>query len=251
MKAYSPPRVTTKRGSPWSRLAHRPARDGKAVALGVRADDGILGVIRPEEDAIIDPLRLNELELPPEVRADEREHQPPIGAVVLQHSVRKERPIRSTAADHTVDPGHARDGRVARVGPPDVRAAGCLEACRIVGFIQERVVPSRVGPQGRIVVDRAKRQGRAAAPAAHHLGRQQLLLRGTGRVRLQIPAERRHALVQLAEDDIGAVAAQNLGLRPLDAAHLVAIAQHELACLQGRFLRIGSRECRSLRWPDG
>jgi hypothetical protein len=99
---------------------------------------------------------------------------------------------------------------------------------------------SRVGPQFGIVVDRAKRQRRAAAPAPHQLCRQDLLPRA-GRVRLEVAAERRHTLVQLAEDDVGAIAAQDLGLSPLDAAHLVGIAQNEFPRLQGVFLGIGSR----------
>src|SRR5215471_3293158 len=138
-------------------------------------------------------------------------------------------------------PGIARYRRVARVGPPDVRAAGGLESRRVILFIEESVVTSRVCPQCGIVVDRAEGQGCAAAPAPHQLCRQEFLLLRAGRVRLEVAAERRHTLVQLPEDDIGAVAAQDLGLRPLDAAHLVGIAQHEFARLQGLFLGIGSR----------
>src|SRR5215471_6878502 len=63
--------------------ADRPPGNREAVALAVRPDDGILGIARANEDAVIYPLRLDELELPPEMRADKGEHQPPIGAVIL------------------------------------------------------------------------------------------------------------------------------------------------------------------------
>ncbi len=120
MKPYSPPRVTTNRGRPCRRL--RIGRRGtvKLAALAVRPDDGILGVARAEEDAVVDPLGLDELELPPEVRADEGEHQPPIGAVVLQHSFRQQRAIRGSAPDHPVDPGRRR---------PRTRRAGSSAGC--------------------------------------------------------------------------------------------------------------------------
>jgi hypothetical protein len=55
-------------------LANRPPWNCKAVALFVRPDDGILSFTRPKENAIIYPLRLDELELPPKVRSDKCEH---------------------------------------------------------------------------------------------------------------------------------------------------------------------------------
>ena len=93
---------------PWEALqapANRPPRNCKAVALTVRPDDGILGVARANEDAVIDPLRLDELELPPQMRSDEGEHQPPIGAIVLQNSFREQRAIRGSTPDHPMYPG--------------------------------------------------------------------------------------------------------------------------------------------------
>jgi hypothetical protein len=68
--------------------ANRTPWGCKAAALVVRPGDRILRVARPKENAVIYPLRLDELELPPEVRSDKREHQSPIGAVVLQDSFR-------------------------------------------------------------------------------------------------------------------------------------------------------------------
>ena len=67
-------------------FANRPPWDSKAAALVVRPGDGFLIVASPKEDAIVYPLRLDELELTTKVRSDKRKHQSPIGAVVLQDS---------------------------------------------------------------------------------------------------------------------------------------------------------------------
>jgi hypothetical protein len=83
-------------------FANRPPWNCKAAALVVRPGDGILIAASPKEDAIIYPLRLDELELPAEVSADEREHQPPIGAVILQDSFREQRSVCGSAPDHSV-----------------------------------------------------------------------------------------------------------------------------------------------------
>jgi len=81
----------------------------------VRADERILRVAEAEEVTVVHPLRLNELELPAEVCTDEGEHQPAVLAVVFQHALVQRRTIRSAAADHAMQPDHARDGCVARV----------------------------------------------------------------------------------------------------------------------------------------
>ena len=52
------------------------------VPLGGRAD----------ELAVVDPLPLDELELPGQVRTDEGEHQAAVGAVVLEHAGRQRGP---------------------------------------------------------------------------------------------------------------------------------------------------------------
>src|SRR5262249_7673518 len=57
-------------------FANRPPWNCKAAAPFVRPGDGILIAARPKEYTVIYPLRLDELELPAEVSADKREHQP-------------------------------------------------------------------------------------------------------------------------------------------------------------------------------
>src|SRR3712207_4579230 len=66
----------------------RALRDGEAAVAIVRADQRVRLARRTEEAAVVHPLGLDELELPRGVRADEREHDPAVGAVVLEYAVR-------------------------------------------------------------------------------------------------------------------------------------------------------------------
>ena len=166
----------------------------------------------PRKSPPFDPFRLHELELASEVRADEREHEPAIDAVVVEHALGKLGAIRGAAADHAVQPHHARHGSVARIGTTDVRARRRAVPDRVVTVV-ELVVAARIGAELGIVVQRTARQGGTAAPAAHHLRRDQLLVVTVARVVAQVAAKCGHTLMQLAERDIGAVAPQHLGLR--------------------------------------
>ena len=150
------------------------------VALGGGAD----------ELAVVDPLPLDELELPVQARADEGEHQPAVGAVVLQHAGRQRRAVVGAAPDHPVQPDLAGDDRVARVHPPGVRADRALQPARVVA-VHERVVALGVGAQLGVVLVRGQGQRRAAGPAPDELGREPLLLGGVRGVLVQVPAEGR------------------------------------------------------------
>ena len=132
MKQYSPPRLTTKAGSPCKRRRIGCCGIGEPPAAVVRPDQRVLLAGRAEEFAVVDPLGLDELELPSQVRADEREHQPAVGAVVLQHAVGQRRAVGRAAADHAVQADLAGDDRVARVHAPDVRAERAAEPPRVV-----------------------------------------------------------------------------------------------------------------------
>jgi hypothetical protein len=77
-------------------------RNCKAAALVVCPGDGIFNIACPKENAVIYPLRLNELELPAKVRSDKREHQPAIYAVILQDPFRERRTVGGSAPDHSV-----------------------------------------------------------------------------------------------------------------------------------------------------
>jgi hypothetical protein len=83
-------------------FANRPPWNCKAAALVVRPGNGILIAASPEENAVIYPLRLDELELPAKVSSDKGEHQPTIGAVILQDPFRERLAICGSAPDHSV-----------------------------------------------------------------------------------------------------------------------------------------------------
>src|SRR5262249_52112326 len=131
---------------PLQSLGNRPAWDDEATGARIRSGDRILGLAGTEEDAVLDPLRLNELELPPEVRSDECEHQSAIGAVVLEDSFRQERTVGGSTSDHSMDPRVACNRGIARVRTSTVRTLGCLESSGIVGFVLEVVVALRIRP---------------------------------------------------------------------------------------------------------
>ena len=189
--------------------ADRSSRNSKVIGP---AENGISGVARANKITLLDPLRLDELELPPKVCTDEGEYQTAISAVVLQNAVRQQGAVGSAAPDHAMDADDHGHFCVARIHASHMGAGRCLVAKRIVFLIEEVIVAPRVGSQRRIVVERAARQGSAAPPAPHHLGRQQFLLTAACGVRLQILAERSHPLIQLPEGEIGAVATEDRGL---------------------------------------
>ena len=91
-------------------------------------------------------------------------------------------------------------------------------------------------------MERAERQRRAAAPAAHDLRGQELFVFRAGGVGLQVATECSNALVQLPEGDVGSVPAENLGSKRLDAADLVGIAEDEFTRFERLFVGIGSRD---------
>ena len=119
--------------------------------------------------------RLDELELPGQVRPDEGEHEAAVGAVVLEDAGGQRRAVVGAAPDHAVQPHLAGDDRVAGVHPPGVRADRALEAPRVVA-VQEGVVALWVGAQLRVVLVRGQGERRAARPAPDELGGQPLLL---------------------------------------------------------------------------
>src|SRR4051794_17435724 len=166
----------------------RAVRDGQRPGPVVRSDEGILLGGRADEDAVVEPLRLDELELAVEVRADEDEHDAAVGPVVFELAGRQHRAVARAAADHAMEADvrrHLALERVARVGPARVRAGGALEAAQVVA-VGEGVVPPRVGAEGGIVVLGRERKGRAARPAADHLGAHERLLGTAGRLHPQV-----------------------------------------------------------------
>jgi hypothetical protein len=85
------------------------------------------------------------LELPSQARANEREHQAPISAVVLQHPFCKWRAVGGSAANHSVDPRDACHRRIPRIGPSNVTARRSFVSNGVVGLIKKIVVALCVG----------------------------------------------------------------------------------------------------------
>ena len=183
---------------------------------------------------------LHELELPPEMRSDEREHQPPIDAVVLEDSFRKLGPVGSAAADHSVKPNHARHrasrGFVRRMCEPGGVLYPVASSPKTKSLLRAGSAPSAGSSWSG-----QQRERRAAAPSPHHLRpRAAPPRRDCCACSLGTP-ERRHALVQLAKHDVGAVAAEHVGLwHRRTSAGLVGVAEDELARLERWLVWIGA-----------
>ena len=116
--------------------------------------DGIFRGASSEEAAIVHPLRLDELELPPEIGSDKSKHQSPLHAIVFKDSIRKGRSIRGSTTDHPVDPDYTRHVRIAGVHPANMRAAGSMIANHIVFLKEESVVSPWVCAEFRVIVHR-------------------------------------------------------------------------------------------------
>ena len=103
--------------------------------------------------------------------------------------------------------------RVARIHAPDVRAERDRIAVRVHLAVVEVVVALQVGAERRVVLLGRQHERRAAAPAAHQLRRDQLLLLRRLAVLAEELAERADVLLELAVGEIAAVAGQASGLR--------------------------------------
>src|SRR5918994_5280542 len=124
----------------------RPVGDGERPGPVVRADERIFLGGSADEDPVVGPLRLDELELTLDVRSGEDEDDPAILAVVVEHPGRQRRAIARAAPDHAVQPdvdAHLVLERVARVGSARVGAGRALEAAQVVA-VREGVVAPRV-----------------------------------------------------------------------------------------------------------
>ena len=224
--------------------ADRPLRDREAARSVVRPDEGVLLGRGADEDAVVQPLGLDELELALQVRAGEHEDDSAVLAVVLEHPLGQHRPVARAPPNHPVQ-AHVDAAfvieRIARIRAPGVRAGRALEATRIVA-VEEVVVALRVGAELGIVALRGERQRRPALPASDHLRAEQRLLLAGRCLRVQVLPVGRDAGVQLAEHDVGAVAAEHLGCRHRrQLARLVGVAEDDLAGLDRPLLRVGWR----------
>ena len=218
--------------------------------VSARGDQWIGVVVQAVEDRVVDPRVLDELVLPRQVADQAQEVQaalvPVVGRVApgpAQQPVVVGQPQRPLAA-------RLRRQRVARVGPPDMRAERACQALRVFGVVAE------VGEGGvRVVGVRGQHQRGAAAPPADHLRGEPLLRRqvlgaprGPGalaeerREGLDVLAELAHHQVAAAESQVrgpgaGGVAGQDplrvgRGVEQGSRGELVVgvgVAEHELA----------------------
>src|SRR5829696_5336801 len=172
-KQYSPPRVTTKGGICCNRgrICRGGGGNGKAAGAIIRPDERILLGRGADEDAVVQPLGLDELELPLEVRPGEDEDDAPLGAVVLENPLGQRRAVARPAPDHPVQADVDTPlgvERVPRVGPSGMRPGRTLEAAKVVA-VEEVIMAASVRAELGIVPLRGEDQRSAALPAADHL----------------------------------------------------------------------------------
>src|SRR4029453_14547730 len=107
-------------------------RPGKRVYVGGCAEEG----------AVVDPLRLDELELLAEPRLKAEEQDAAIGPVVLQDALGQHRAVAGATPDYPVIARYADDRWVAGVRPTGVGAERALEAPSVVvRGVEKGVVP--------------------------------------------------------------------------------------------------------------
>ena len=123
--------------------------------------------------------------------------------------------------------------RIARIYPANVRADWGRIAVRVHLLVGEVVVSLRVGAKLGIVFFGREYERRAAAPAPHQLGGDQLLLfRGLAMLAKEV-AKLPHMLLEPPIGHVAAVARENFGLRAIgNDAIFVRVAKDELARLQ-------------------
>src|SRR5207247_3349064 len=83
--------------------ADGPLRDREAARSFLRSGEGVLLGWGADEDAVVQPLGLDELELALQVRTGEHEDDPAVLAVVLEYSFGQHRAVARAAANHAVE----------------------------------------------------------------------------------------------------------------------------------------------------
>src|SRR3954447_8966209 len=222
----------------------RAVRDREAPGAVVSTHQRVLLERGTDEYSVVEPLRLHELELTLDVCAREDEDDSSVDAVVLEHTLGQHGSVARPAADHPMQSDiHA---AVVVEGVPRVRASGvcpqgAFEAPRIVA-VEEGVVALRVAAQILVIALWGERQRRTALPTADHLRPEQLCLRPTGGVGGDVLTVGRHPRVQLAEHDVGAVAAEHVrGGHRRQLARLIRIAEDHLSRLEWSLLGVRAR----------
>src|SRR3954447_2031542 len=146
--------------------ADRSLRNREDGRVMVRADEGIGLERRTDEDAVVEPLGLHELELTFEVGTGEHEHDPAVDTVVLDDAVGEHRSVARAAPDHPVQP-HVHTALavqpVAGIRSARVSTDRALEPARVVTEL-EVVVAQWIRSQVRVVRVRGQCERRATLP---------------------------------------------------------------------------------------
>src|SRR5215207_2792127 len=221
----------------------RTPGDGEAARPVARSDERVLLEWRADEDAVVEPLGLDELELTLEMCPGEHEDDPSIGAVVLELAVGQHGSVARPAPDHAMQPyvdAPVLVQGVTGVGPPRVRADRALEPTGIIGEEKVVVAPG-IGTELGVVAVRCQGERSTALPSPDHLRAESIRVGAARRPVAQVASVGTHLRVQLPEDDVRAVAPQDLRCRRRrELAGLVGVAEDDLAGLESWFPGTGA-----------
>ena len=134
--------------------ADRPLRDGKGARSVVRSGERVFLGRRADEDAVVQPLCLDELELALEVSSDEDEDDAAVRAVVLEDAFGEHRAVARADPEHAVEAdvdAHLVIERVPGVRTPGMRAGRAFEAAQIIA-VAKAVVAAWVRAEIAIVL---------------------------------------------------------------------------------------------------
>src|SRR5262249_21478804 len=141
---------------------NRSSRDGEDTFALVVADERILLGSVADEVAVGHPLRLNKLELPMQVRANQQEDAAALSTVILEHALRQGWSVVCAAAQKMVeiDSDNVVFQGIARIHTTNVRAKRAFQALHVIR-ITKIVIAISIRAQCGIVAVRRQHQGGA------------------------------------------------------------------------------------------
>ena len=155
----------------------------------------------------------------------------PRSSTVVRRVLRQVRTVRGAATNHSAAV-HVRR-RVARIHPPHVRAERNGIAERVHFLVIKVVIPLRIRSERRVIPFGREHERRAAAPAAHQLRGDKLLLLARRTVLAQKLAKLHDMFLQTTIGHVTAVSREAFRLRQVRRRTvLVWVAEDELPRLQ-------------------
>jgi hypothetical protein len=232
IKKYSPPRSTL---NVWIPRMRRLTGSFERRPFLLPSDDRVTLFAGADEIVVIDPLLLQEFHRGHRLGADEQEDSAAWHCVILvgqrawivRFSVCRPAPYEPV----DIHVGEPCELCVPWVHAPDMGSERHLPAMRVVRVI-EVTVALRVGAELWVIDVRSERQRGSTAPAADQLRSKQLAFFLGVSIRPKESIERTYTRLIFAEAYIGAVTAEDIGLRDRDGnSGLPRISKNELACL--------------------